>query len=160
MPEQFNNNLKVMEISLSKEFNFWKITSSNTAVYQNISNEEVLSLPELSVVSSTWFEHMFNFKTTGGQLLTMAGFDLRYNTAYFANAYMPALSSFYNQREKKLGNYPYIDVFLNVKLKRFRFYIKFEHVNSGWIDRNYVTVLHYPMNERNLNFGMSWTFYD
>jgi hypothetical protein len=160
LPVQFSDILNVMTVSLSKEFNFWKITSNNTAVYQHVSNDQVLSLPAFSFVSSTYFTHMFNFRSTGGKLLTIAGFDLRYNTGFYGNAYMPPLSSFYQQREKILGNYPYIDVYLNVRLKRFRFFVKFEHVNSGWIDRNYFTTLHYPMNERNLNFGLSWTFYD
>ena len=48
----------------------------------------------------------------------MIGFDLYYNTSYYANAYMPSLAVFYQQKEKMLGNHPYVDVFLNVRLKR------------------------------------------
>jgi hypothetical protein len=73
---------------------------------------------------------------------------------------MPSLTSFYRQAEKKLGNYPFFDAFLNVQLKRVRFYLKLEHVNSGLSDKNYFSVLHYPRNQRNLKFGLSWTFYD
>jgi hypothetical protein len=129
-------------------------------VYQKTDNEIILGLPKIAFYNSTYLKHMFNFRATGGKLLTMIGFDLFYNTKYYANAYMPSLTSFYRQTEKKLGNYPYFDAFLNVKLKRLRVYIKFEHLNSGWIDKNYFSVLHYPRNERNLKFGLSWTFYD
>ena len=149
-----------MVFFLKKDFSFWKVKSSNRVAYQTVSNESVLSLPKLVLNSSTYLEHMFNFTSTGGKLLTMIGFDLHYNTKYYADAYMPPLSSFYQQRRKMLGNYPYLDVFLNVQLKKVRFFIEFEHVNTGWLDKNYFTVLHYPMNERNLKFGLSWTFYD
>jgi hypothetical protein len=120
----------------------------------------VLSLPVFAVFNSTFLKHMFNFRATGGKLLTMIGFDLFYNSAYYADAYMPPLASFYRQHEKKLGNYPFVDVSLIAQLKRLRFFLKMEHINSGWIDRNYFSVLHYPRNERSFKFGLSWTFYD
>jgi len=103
---------------------------------------------------------MINFRATGGKLLTMIGFDLFFNTKYYADAYMPSLASFHRQNEKQLGNYPYFDAFLNIQLKRFRFFLKVEHLNAGWIDKNYFSVLHYPRNGRDLKFGLSWTFYD
>ena len=92
--------------------------------------------------------------------MVMLGFDLFYNTKYYADAYMPSLNSFHRQHEKQLGNYPFVDVFLNMQLKRFKFFLKVEHVNAGWIDQNYFSVLHYPRNGRDLKFGLSWTFYD
>ncbi|MBN2482440.1 MAG: hypothetical protein JXB19_11930 [Bacteroidales bacterium] len=160
LPEQYHNNLSVLVISLARRFDFWKVTTDNILAFQKVSNGSVLGLPEMVANSSTYLTHLFNFRTTGGKLLTMIGFDLKYNTKYYADAYMPPLASFYRQNEKKLGNYPYFDVFLNIQLKRLRFFLKLDHVNSGWIDRNYFTVLHYPMNERSLKFGLSWTFYD
>jgi len=128
--------------------------------YQAVSNGRILSLPTFLWNSSTYLTHMIHFRSTGGQLLTMIGFDVKYNTKYYADAYMPPLATFYQQRQKKLGNYPYVDIFLNVKLKRFRFFLTFEHVNSDWIGKDYFTALHYPMNKRYIKFGMSWTFYD
>jgi hypothetical protein len=160
LPAQYHSDLSILAVSASKQFNFWKITSYNKLVFQKCDNEKILGLPELTFNTSTYLSHLFNFKSTGGKLLTMVGFDMSYNTKYYADAYMPALSTFYRQYEKPLGNYPYFDVFLNVQLKRFRFFLKMEHVNSGWINKNYFTVLHYPRNQRELKFGLSWTFYD
>ena len=160
IPEQYPDNLSVLVLSMTKQFDFWKITSLNRLAYQAVNKSTVLSLPALILNSSTYLKHMFNFKATGGKLLTMIGFDLKYNTKYYASAYMPPLSTFYQQNEKKLGNYPYIDVFLNIQLKRFRLFLKYYHVNSGWINSNYFTVLHYPMNRRYLEFGLSWIFYN
>jgi hypothetical protein len=159
-PAQYRNALSLFVLSASKQVNFWKVTSMAKLVYQKTENENVIDLPELTFFNSTYLTHLFNFKATGGKLLTMLGFDMYYNTKYYADAYMPALSSFYNQHEKLLGNYPYFDVFLNVDLKRFRFFVKVEHLNAGWINQNYFSILHYPRNGRDLKFGLSWTFYD
>ncbi len=159
-PDQYHSPLSLLSLSAIKKFNFWKVTSINKLVYQISENENILALPELTYFNSTYLTHMINFKATGGKLLTIIGFDLHYNTKYYADAYMPSLTTFHRQKEKQLGNYPYFDAFLNIQLKRFRFFMKMEHVNSGWIDKNYFSVLHYPRNERNIKFGLSWTFYD
>lgn len=159
-PEQYHQTLSVLVLELTKRFDFWKITSENKLAYQAASNNLVLSLPAFIWNSSTYLTHLIQFRVTGGRLLTMIGFDLKYNTKYYANAYMPPLAAFYQQRERKLGNYPYVDVFLNVQLKRFRFSLSYAHVNSGLTGNEYFTALHYPMNKRYLKFGISWTFYD
>jgi hypothetical protein len=160
IPDQYNTGLSLISFSVAKRFDFWKITSVNKLVYQKTDNEKVIGIPEIALYNSTYLKHMFNFRATGGKLAMILGFDLFYNSTYYAEAYMPSLTSFHRQYEKKLGNYPYFDAFVNVQLKRFRVYFKLEHVNSGWIDKNYFSVLHYPRNERNLKFGVSWTFYD
>jgi hypothetical protein len=164
LPSQYDNALSVLSLSAVKQFDFWKITSIHKLVYQKSENENVLDLPELTYFNSTYFSHLFYFKGTGGHLLAMLGFDLSYNTKYYADAYMPALNSYYRQSEKQLGNYPFMNVFLNLKLKRFRFFVKMEHLNEGWFNKvfnnNYFSAIHYPRNGRDLKFGLSWTFYD
>jgi hypothetical protein len=160
MPDQYHTGLSLVSIGISKTFEIWKLSSVSRLVYQKTDNDRVLGLPAFAFYNSTALKHLFNFRATGGKLLTMIGFDLFYNSKYYADGYMPPLSSFYRQFEKKLGNYPYFDAFLNVQLKRLRFYLKLEHVNAHWIDENYFSVLHYPRNDRNLKFGLSWTFYD
>ena len=160
LPEQYRNALSILVLSAAKQVDFWKITSIGKLVYQETENKNVIDLPALAFYNSTYLQHDFIFKSTGGRLTTMLGFDFYYNTKYYADAYMPALNSFHRQDEKHLGNYPYFDVFLNLRLKRFRFFLKVEHVNAGWIDQNYFSVLHYPRNGRDLKFGLSWTFYD
>ncbi len=159
-PTLYRNALSVFALGLTKQFDVWKITSRSKLIYQKSENRNVLDLPEITFNNSTYLKHLFHFRSTGGKLLAMLGFDLFYNTKYYASAYMPSLTSFHRQTMKKIGNYPYFDVFLNLQLKRFKFFVKMEHVNSGWIDQNYFSVLHYPRNRRDLKFGLSWTFYD
>jgi hypothetical protein len=73
---------------------------------------------------------------------------------------MPASGMFYHQDIREIGNYPYFDAFLTAKLKRTRFFVKYDHVNSGFMGKNYFNVLHYPMPGGTFRWGLSWTFYD
>lgn len=160
LPVSYGQNLNVSSLSVEKEFSFWKIHSVNKLVYQVVENENVLSLPQFVFYNSTFFDKTWNFKITGGWLRTMLGFDIRYNTKYLGYGYIPALGNYYQQTEMRIGNYPYIDVFLNVRLKRTRFFVKMEHVNSSWLGQNYYLAVGYPSQERKIRFGLSWTFYD
>jgi len=159
-PEQYGPGLSILSLSAYKRFDFWKFSSVNKVVYQKTNNQRVLGLPEIVYYNSTYLTHLFNFRATGGKLMVMLGFDLFYNSKFYSDAYMPPLTTFYRQSEKELGNHFYFDPFLNVQLKRLRAFIKYEHVNSSWGDKDYFSVLHYPRNERNIKFGLTWTFYD
>ena len=89
--------------------------------------------------------------------LGVSGF---YRTEFYADAYNPALGVYHNQRVRKIGNYPFVDVFLNARWKRANLFIKLDHANQGLIDNQYFTTLHYPYNPRMVKFGVSWMFYD
>jgi hypothetical protein len=73
---------------------------------------------------------------------------------------MPATGRFYRQDVTKIGDYPFINVFLNVKLIRTRIFIMFDHVNSGFMGHNYFMIPSYPQNIRMLRYGVAWTFYN
>ena len=88
------------------------------------------------------------------------GIDIFYNTAYYASTYMPALRMFYLQDEKKIGNYPYVDIFANLMVKRFRIFVKYSHLNALWSENRYYMIPHYPMQGNAFRWGVSWSFYD
>ncbi len=159
-PAQINGLASILSLYLGKEFHLGKFHFLNKVLFQQTDHQDQIPLPLISVYNSTYFEHDFFFKITGGHLLVQLGFDVYYNTPYNAMAYMPSTGQFYIQDQKELGNYPYINAFLNFKLKRTRFFFMFDHVNSGFTGNNYFSVLHYPLIQRTFKFGLSWTFYD
>ena len=159
-PRQYAPALSVVEYKLFKNFRFWKFYSLNKIAFQYVNNETILALPNVSYFNSTFFKQHIHFKLTDGGFTWLLGFDMYYDTKYYGYAYMPSLSAFYRQVEKKIGGYPIVDIFLNIKLKRALFFFKFEHINSGLLEKNYFSVLHYPRNERMFKVGISWNFYD
>jgi hypothetical protein len=160
MPSQFTGGLSVASVFIKKDLRAWKFHLSNDILIQKSSNKEVLDLPLLAVRSAGYFEHLLNFRRTNGQLNTQLGAEVTYHTLYNAYSYIPATGRFYRQDKVQTGNYPFINVFLNLKLKRTRIFLMFDHVNSGLSGYNYFMVPFYPQSVRMFRFGVGWTFYD
>jgi hypothetical protein len=125
-----------------------------------VTNQNILHLPRWILYNSTRFNQNIFFKETGGNIQFQIGFDLYYFTSYHGYSYNPVINQFYLQKENKMGDYLFADAYLGMKIKRLRFFLKMNHINEGWFEKNYITVWHYPMNPRNLRFGLSWNFYD
>ena len=160
LPSQHTGGLSVAALYIKKEFSAWKFHLSNDILIQKSSNKTVLDLPLVTLRSAGFFEHNFHFKLTDGNLLTQIGAEVFYNTSYHGYSYMPATGRFYRQDQFLTGDYPYINVFLNIKLKRTRIFLMYDHVNSGMTGYNYFMVPSNPMNIRMFKYGLAWTFYD
>jgi len=160
LPSQHEGGLSVASAMVSKEFRAWKFHLATDVLAQISSNPDILDLPLVSVRSTGYFEHLFRFKSTGGKLNTQLGIDLTYHTLYHSYSYMPATGRFYRQDQVRTGNYPFIDVFINLKLRRARIFIMYDHVNSGFMGYDYSMIPSYPMNFRMIRFGTAWTFYN
>ena len=160
LPVQHAAGLSVASLYVRKDLRAWKFHLTTDLLVQKSSNKNVLDLPLLSVRSAGYFEHMFIFRQTNGRLNTQMGFDVTYNTHYHPYAFMPATGEFYRQYKFTEGDYPFLNVFLNIKLKRTRIFLMVDHLNSGYSGYNYLQVPNYPMNVRMFRYGIAWTFYD
>lgn len=156
MPASVNDAFTVNSLTVSKQIDLGIFHTEIRATFQKSGNENAISLPYFSGFNSTFLEVDVFKKVLKLQL----GIDLFYNSRYYANAYQPATGMFYNQHNKILDEYPYADMFLNIKLKRTRFTIKYEHFNSLWQGNTGYFAPHYPVTPHVLDFGLSWTFYD
>jgi hypothetical protein len=133
------------------------INLNHRAMLQWSTNQKVVSVPMASVYLSYFYE----FNVVRDVLKLQVGVDGRYNTAYYAPGYNPGMGQLYNQREKQLGDYIWLDAFVNAKWKRMRILVKMQHLSDDMFNsRNSFQVLHYPMNRRVLKLGLSWNFYD
>ena len=159
-PSQYTAGLSVASAALKNELRLWKFHLATDLIIQKSSNSERLDLPLVTVRSAGYFEHLFRFAKTGGKLNLQLGADVTYHTLYHAYAYLPATGRFYRQDQMTEGDYPFINVFLNFKIKRTRAFIMFDHVNAKLMGFNYDMVPLYPMNIRMLRYGLSWTFYN
>lgn len=153
-PKQFLYDIYVLKTGVSAKFKFMKFNFYPNLFYQNISEKKILPMPDF-VTSTSIFYSSKLFKSA---LELQIGADLFYYSSYFGNSYMPATGVFYLQNEIELGNYPYVDLFMNVKIKRAKFFIKYEHANAGLNGFNYMEVPYYPNGGRALRVGLWWGF--
>jgi len=160
LPDQHDAPIVLYNLELNKDFYLWKFSFQNHVCLQQSNAEEVLPLPLFIFRNSTSFNHIFHFKSTGGTLQMQLGFDLYYQTSWYGYAYMPATGQFYVQQKTRIGNYPFMDAYLNIKVQRTRLFFKVQHFSSALFGPDYFTVIDYPMNQLFLKMGVSWTFYD
>lgn len=155
IPSQTNKELLVLSAFADKDFNYRNLHFRVRALWQKASNEEFIHLPDFSGFVSAYYKFVIS-----KVMFTQIGFDTRYNTMYYADAYSPSTGLFYLQNEKKYGNYPYIDVYANLRLKRTIVFFKMVNIGTGFLDGEYMTTAHYPMPRSSFRFGISWLFYD
>ena len=160
LPDQYQSGLSVASLNAKKEMKAWKFHLNTDLLIQKSSNSEILDLPLITTKTAFFFEHLFRFKETNGDLNTQLGVEVLYHTDYYPYSYMPATGRFYRQNGIRAGNYPFIDVFLNFKLRRTRVFIMYDHLNSGYMGYDYFMTPDYPMNTRMLRYGLAWTFYN
>lgn len=154
LPEQEGGSVQVFSASLSQNFRLGILHWNNRLTYQTSSNESVLPLPKLAVYSD-----LFLSFTVSKVLKINLGVDCNYYTNYYAPAYQPSTMSFYNQTEKKLGNYPFMNAYADMKLSKTRFFVMYSHLNQGMFGgNNYFAALHYPMNPSRFQLGISVDF--
>ena len=155
---QHSDAISLTSVYARKDFRIGGFHFDHRALLQWSTNQEVIPVPLLSAYLSYYYEFWVEKKKV---LRMQFGVDGRFNTAYYAPSYNPALATFYNQREYELGNYPYLDVFLTAKWKRMRIFLKYQHLNYDLFGNNeYFTVAGYPLNPGMFKIGLSWGFYD
>lgn len=155
VPAQTSNELLVLSAFVDKDFNYRNLHFRTRVLWQKVSNSSYIHVPDLSAFVSAYYKLVIS-----KVMFTQLGVDTRYNTKYYADAYSPATGLFYLQNQKKYGNYPYIDVYANLRLKRTTVFFKMLNVGTRFLDGEYITTPNYPMPRSSFRFGVSWLFYD
>jgi hypothetical protein len=156
LPQQYGEGLNVLAGHVSKEFRFGHWITTAYAAAQQITPDSILQLPAVIGKLTLCYDALLFSKALHAQI----GVSGTYHSEWYQDAYMPALRSFYKQRSYVSGNYPYLDAFVNLNIKRARIFVKYEHFNAGLMGYNYMIVPDYPQADAALKFGISWLFFD
>lgn len=152
LPVQHSGSVQVFSARLEQRLRAGILHWDNRVTYQTSSVEDVISIPKLAVYSNLYI------KCRIATLQLQLGVDCDYYTKYYAPLYQPATMGFCNQQEIKCGNYPFMNVYANMKLQKARFYVLFSHINQGWTGKNYFSMPGYPVNPRRFQIGVSVDF--
>ena len=158
-PEQHGGNINVLTAQLKQHFKLGPINWENVITYQNSSNQSVLPVPMLNVFTNLYL----GFKIA--KVLTVElGADATYFTEYDAPDFCPQLNQYAIQQNDdsriKLGNFPFIDVYANMHLKRARFFVMMTNAASSSFNRKTFLTPHYPTDSSVLRMGVSWNFFN
>lgn len=164
VPAQFTSDFNVLDLYIKNTISVHGFNLISKIFFQESSKQEILPLPKMSFYHALYYQRNIHFNNTGGNIKLQLGADVNLWTAFYAQSYSPATAQFHLQNTQKIGNYPFVGVFLNLEIKRMRIYIKGEHVNQSYMTKhnkaNYFLAPNYPTTKMTIKYGLTWTFYD
>jgi len=152
---QHNDIVNILSAYVQKDFKLGFLHLDHRVLFQMTSNNEVIPLPALSAN----LRYYMQFELVKNVLTAQFGADATFNTRYYAPAYSPALGIFHNQNDREIGNYPYIDAFVNLQWKRTSIFVKYINATQGWPDSDYFSAYRYIRPVTAIKFGIHWPFY-
>lgn len=156
VPAQSDGAISLFRVTLGQGIRWGHLHAWFEGVWQRPSNTDILSLPEWLAKSTISISgYLFD-----NALWAEPGITATWYSSYYAPAFMPSISSFYLQNEKKMGNFVVADLFFNAKIARARLFVRYRHFHAAWTGFNYWGALHYPLPDAGINFGVIWPFYD
>lgn len=155
-PQQFNVPISFYSLSAYQSIKMGNFGIDLNLVYQGVSESSIIRVPKLYSNTKFYYTNIL----FDGALDLELGINIRYYSKYYANAYMPALRAFYIQDDQLFGDYPYVDLIVNAKIKRARIFFKYEQFNASYMPQNYFIGPHYPNPDASISFGVIWQLFN
>lgn len=164
LPTQHKSDIQIYTAYLNHKLNLGNWHLNSKFVYQK-SSSDVIALPSYSLYANFYYENTYFDKA----LLAEFGIDANFHSKFYMQGYIPDIGQFHNQSERKIGEYPYVNIYFNFQIKRTRFYLKYANLidvinqyagDTPVLNRDIFTALHYPSDPALFKFGLIWNFYD
>ncbi len=157
-PAQNNDAIRISKLELIQNFTFWNFLHQDNNIYYQTTTDvnKVLPLPEWVTRNSIYFE----FPLFKKALKCLVGGEIKYFALYNSPSFNPATGEFFIENKKHIGDYPLVDLFANFKIKKAKVFVKYEHVNQGFLPYTYFAAPDYPFPDRILRLGISWRFFN
>ena len=155
-PTQHNGIVSISEVYGSASTTLGRFQLEGFLCFNYVSNPEVLHLPAFqSRLKVSYSQPIFKKAAT-----LLPSLTVNYFTKYHADAYMPALRTFYLQNDILIGNYPFIDLALAINVKQADLFVQYS--NMFLLTGNYDSFIapHYPMRDSKIFFGINWRLFN
>jgi len=156
---QESGNISLLTAQLSQMLTLGPLCWENVVTWQKSSNEAVLPVPTINLFTNLFLK----FKIVN-ELAVELGAEATYFTKYYAPDFSPLVNQFAVQENEEsrveIGNYPIINVYANMHLKRTRFFLMMSNALASSWGSNYFLAPHYPQDGSVIRFGVSWNFFN
>ena len=155
-PTQYDDIFSVREAYFNFYQSLGRFELEGFASLQKSSNAEVMHLPLLlGQLKVGYSQPIFHKAAT-----LLPSLTVRYFTKYYADAYMPATRTFYLQNEVEIGNFPFIDLAVALKVKKAHIFAVYS--NMFLLTGNYDAFIapHYPMRSSKVFIGINWRLFN
>ena len=159
LPTIYDKNINIFSAKLSFPIKFWKFGLENDVLYQKVlDGDDVYRLPDWIIRNSFYFQHDWTFLGNKKVAFMQTGLSLYMFASYKANGYNPLYADYFLQNTQEIGNFPMVDLFINLKIRSMRIYFKIQHINSG-SNSNYFSAPNQPYADFILRLGITWNFF-
>jgi hypothetical protein len=157
LPQQASKAITNFGVNLGFSRVFFKhLGFALNYLYQNTSQPTLIRIPE----SSSTLKLFFTGVAANNNLHIQIGAQLSLYDSFTSYAYMPSTQAFYLQDNFRTEMYPYLDLYLNVRIRPVSFFVKVENILYGFAGTNYAFVPGYYQTDRAFRFGINWMFFD
>lgn len=144
----------IAKVQIGRKFRW-----DSEAIFTEVSGDgsDNFRIPQFYANTRFYFDSpMFN-----ENVFVQLGFDLRYKSTYYADAYNPSTQQFYIQNTFEVYAYPVADIFLDFRINRTRVLFKYNHLNAGMMSREgYFVTPDYTGYRSFLDLGITWYLFD
>lgn len=155
-PVQNESMFSIREAYLSFYQKLGRFEFEGFASLQKSSNEEVVHLPLLMGQLRIGYSQPVFHKAA----ILHPNITVRYFTKYYADAYMPATRIFYLQNEVQIGNFPFIDLAVTLKVKKANIFVAYNNMFLLTGNHNSFIAPHYPMRDSKIFIGVNWRLFN
>ncbi|HEY5691375.1 MAG TPA: putative porin, partial [Cyclobacteriaceae bacterium] len=159
LPFQSSGKQKLFSPELQMDIRFFRsMHLKPQVIYSSLlaNDDEAIRVPELFVNTQLTFENsLFN-----NHLDVQIGVDFHWKSSYFDLAYDPAIQQFYTQEDVSTPSFPLTDIFFNGRMKRGRFFIKYNNIVQAFTKSGYLPTPVYPGQRNILDFGFELLLFD
>lgn len=140
------------DFTVAKHFKF-----ENRTIFNNVAGDgaDAIRTPDWNYFGK-WYYHNIIFNN---YMEMQLGFDIRWQSAYFANAYDPITQQFHIQDDFEIPSFWTADLFFIMKAQKLSLWIKFKYINQKK-EEGYFDTPFYPATQRMVDLGLRWHFYD
>jgi Putative porin len=153
-PQQTNKVITILQIGTGILYKKGKFTNLNQLYFNVKTGPDLIRMP--SFMANSRVSYDFKYAKI---LFMQLGLELNYKSAYYANAYMPVTQQFYLQDKFKVKPGLLADVFLNMRLNRVRFLVKYSQLNQLVLGDYYVGP-NFKGLKGGVSFGLNWPLFD
>lgn len=157
LPQQSSKAITNLACNINfTEIFFKHLGLSLDYLYQNTSQPSLIRIPQNTASAKLFFSAV----AANNNLHMHFGAQLSIYDSFTSYAYMPSTQAFYLQDNFKTEAYPYLDVYLNVRIRPVSFFVRVENILYGFAGTNYAFVPGYYQPDRAFRFGINWMFFD
>ena len=152
-PQQIGEAFSVLQVAFSQHTQWKGLHVVNHITLQQSTNTDVVRLPlwysnHQVYLEDKWFKQRLNIQIGG---------IFHLQDTYFSNTYFPAINQFYIQQRSETLFYPGLDVYVAMRVTRFRAFAVYENLPGLWKgDTLFYQTAFYPNQFGGIRFGVSW----